>query len=188
MGANPNDPRARGVNLRRPGMLQVSLRGGPSIHPGELITHSKYSSRSRTMRALQLLRRSPALLPGHHVRTLSIAITPRCAQVRASLSRAPPPRPLALTRSCGPPRQRITNLNERREEGTLERMLRLSVEPGGCSGFSYKFEMADGSEVEDEDTCAKPSGRTRLRMYPLPTQSCTAPGSTHAARAAVQRL
>ena len=52
--------------------------------------------------------------------------------------------------------QRITNLNARREEGALERMLRLSVEPGGCSGFSYKFEMTDRSDVdEDEDTCVK---------------------------------
>jgi hypothetical protein len=41
-------------------------------------------------------------------------------------------------------------------------MLRLSVEPGGCSGFSYKFEMADVSEVEEEDTCV----HTPFRSYP----------------------
>ena len=28
-------------------------------------------------------------------------------------------------------------------------ILRLSVEGGGCSGFQYKFGMADGVEAED---------------------------------------
>ena len=54
------------------------------------------------------------------------------------------------------PAQRIATLNERRDQGTLERMLRLSVEPGGCSGFSYKFAMEDkGSVDEAEDMCAE---------------------------------
>ena len=60
------------------------------------------------------------------------------------------------------PQQRVffrakwPDLNARREEGALERMLRLSVEPGGCSGCSYKLEMTDRSDVdEDEDTCVK---------------------------------
>ena len=43
-------------------------------------------------------------------------------------------------------------------------ILRLSVEGGGCSGFQYKFELADG--VDAEDAVAQ-CGDTRLVVDPI---------------------
>jgi iron-sulfur cluster insertion protein len=43
-------------------------------------------------------------------------------------------------------------------------ILRLSVEGGGCSGFQYKFELAEG--VADDDTIAQ-CGDTRLIVDPI---------------------
>lgn len=36
--------------------------------------------------------------------------------------------------------------------------LRLSVEGGGCSGFTYKFDLADAAEAEDSVTHNGPTG------------------------------
>ena len=42
------------------------------------------------------------------------------------------------------------------EKQGVPAILRLSVEGGGCSGFQYKFGLADA--VEDEDTVAEEAG------------------------------
>jgi len=53
---------------------------------------------------------------------------------------------IVITDRCA---QRILELNK---EPTVQKLLRLSVEPGGCSGFSYNFQLEELSQVdEDED-------------------------------------
>jgi iron-sulfur cluster insertion protein len=43
-------------------------------------------------------------------------------------------------------------------------ILRLSVEGGGCSGFQYKFDLADG--LEPDDTVSETAG-VRLAVDPI---------------------
>ena len=43
-------------------------------------------------------------------------------------------------------------------------ILRLSVDGGGCAGFSYKFELADAAD--DQDSVAETNG-TRLVVDPV---------------------
>jgi iron-sulfur cluster insertion protein len=50
---------------------------------------------------------------------------------------------LTLTPSAA---QRIAKIAEKQARPPI---LRLSVEGGGCSGFQYKFDLADGPDPED---------------------------------------
>jgi iron-sulfur cluster insertion protein len=51
--------------------------------------------------------------------------------------------PLTLTQSAA---NRIAKIAQKQ---TRPAILRLSVEGGGCSGFQYKFDLADGPESDD---------------------------------------
>jgi len=64
---------------------------------------------------------------------------------------------LVITERCA---KRILQLNRKQglDDPTVQRLLRLSVEPGGCSGFSYKFELEDRNKVEAEDAIFEQSG------------------------------
>ena len=51
--------------------------------------------------------------------------------------------PLILTQSAA---KRVSAIAARQAKPAI---LRLSVEGGGCSGFQYKFDLADAPEVDD---------------------------------------
>jgi iron-sulfur cluster assembly accessory protein len=44
------------------------------------------------------------------------------------------------------------------DDPALQRMLRLSVVPGGCSGFQYSFELEEHANVETEDAVFEKAG------------------------------
>ncbi len=46
-------------------------------------------------------------------------------------------------------------------------VLRLAVEGGGCSGFQYKFDLADGPEADDQ---VSETGGVRLVVDPVSHQ------------------
>ena len=66
-------------------------------------------------------------------------------------SDAGPSTSVQLTERCA---ARITRL----ADGDGDKQLRLSVEPGGCSGFQYKFHLEDASELADDDAVIERSG------------------------------
>ena len=55
--------------------------------------------------------------------------------------------PLTLTDAAA---KRVAWIAERQNKPA---MLRLSVEGGGCSGFQYKFDLADTVEGDDSVAC-----------------------------------
>lgn len=52
--------------------------------------------------------------------------------------------PINLTENAA---RRVASIAERQHKPPV---LRLAVDGGGCAGFTYKFELAEGPEVDDE--------------------------------------
>ena len=53
---------------------------------------------------------------------------------------------ISLTRNAA---KRVASIAERQHKPAI---LRLAVDGGGCAGFTYKFELADTAENDDEVT------------------------------------
>jgi len=110
-------------------------------------THLAFSGR-RPQKMLKLASRTCAL-------RRPLLAAPRLGLLRASAqllcSDAGPSTSVQLTERCA---ARITRL----ADGDADKQLRLSVEPGGCSGFQYKFHLEDASELADDDAVIERSG------------------------------
>jgi iron-sulfur cluster assembly accessory protein len=66
--------------------------------------------------------------------------------------------PLQLTEAAA---QRVGLIARKQGRAAI---LRLSVEGGGCSGFQYKFDLADGPDAED---LVSETGGVRLVVDPV---------------------
>jgi len=66
--------------------------------------------------------------------------------------------PLILTESAA---RRVAAIAARQSKPAI---LRLSVEGGGCSGFQYKFDLADATHAEDS---VSETGGVRLVVDPV---------------------
>eukprot|EP00310_Coccolithus_braarudii_P023876 CAMPEP_0183357104 /NCGR_PEP_ID=MMETSP0164_2-20130417/45381_1 /TAXON_ID=221442 /ORGANISM="Coccolithus pelagicus ssp braarudi, Strain PLY182g" /LENGTH=169 /DNA_ID=CAMNT_0025530659 /DNA_START=9 /DNA_END=518 /DNA_ORIENTATION=+ len=54
---------------------------------------------------------------------------------------------------------RLNMLNARQvESSSPERLLRVSVEPGGCSGFQYAFNLQDAANLAEDDSVFEREG------------------------------
>jgi iron-sulfur cluster assembly accessory protein len=67
---------------------------------------------------------------------------------------------LTITSSCV---QQVHALLKRRNKSPEEMFLRVFVDAGGCSGFTYKFEL-DDALVEEEDVVFEPEGGNGARV------------------------
>ena len=93
-------------------------------------------------------------------------MSPSVARRRARSKLAPHPRasylgsvtdPIQLTEAAA---RRVAAIAARQHKAPI---LRLSVDGGGCAGFSYRFELG---EVEDDDAVAETDG-VRLIVDPV---------------------
>ena len=101
-----------------------------------------------------MLRRGPlavsALLRAGAPSSLPRMGAPSSLLLRALCSDAGPS--VELTERCA------ARINKLAGGAEAARQLRLSVEPGGCSGFQYKFHLEDASELADDDAVIERAG------------------------------
>lgn len=107
----------------------------------------------------QLLSRSvppplaPACPPPLHCRNPRGAFASHLARSLCAAANAPT---LSLTERCA---GRINRLNaQHADNSSPERLLRVSVEPGGCSGFQYAFTLQDATSVAEDDSVFERAG------------------------------